>query len=84
MQKFKNIIILAVGLMLLPTMHAVVEAEDEKAESSLPNKDVRYLKVVQLVQGDMIRRQYADALPSLLAEVRERTTLNVDPFPIYI
>ncbi|QXD24186.1 DUF4159 domain-containing protein [Opitutia bacterium ISCC 51] len=84
MQTFKYILILALGHMLLPTMHAVVEAEGEKAEPSLPNKDVPYLKVVQLVQGDMMRRQYADALPSLLAEVRERTTLNVDPFPIYI
>jgi hypothetical protein len=84
MQKFKYILILALGLMLLPTSHAVVEAEGEEAEPSLPNKDVPYLKVVQLVQGDMMRRQYADALPSLLAEVRERTTLNVDPFPIYI
>lgn len=84
MQKFKYILILALGLMLLPTSHAVVEAEGEEEEPSLPNKDVPYLKVVQLVQGDMMRRQYADALPSLLAEVRERTTLNVDPFPIYI
>ena len=84
MQNLKHILILAIGLMSLPWIHAVVEVEGENTEPSLPNKGVPYLKVVQLVQGDAMQRQYADALPSLLAEVRERTTLNVDPFPIYI
>ena len=62
----------------------VVEVEEENSEPALPSKDVPYLKVVQLVQGDVMQRQYADALPSLLEEIRTRTTLNVDPFPIYI
>lgn len=84
MQIIKHIILLATGLIFLPAVHAVVESEEETEGPTLPNKDVPYLKVVQLVQGDAMQRQYADALPSLLAEVRERTTLNVDPFPIYI
>ena len=84
MRNIKQNFLLIAGMFLLPIAHAVVEVEGESSEPSLPNKDVPYLKVVQLVQGDAMQRQYADALPSLLAEVRERTTLNVDPFPIYI
>jgi hypothetical protein len=42
------------------------------------------LQVAQLVQGDPLRRQYPDALPSLLRTVAERTTLHVDPFPVFI
>jgi len=60
---------------------SLVVPEDEKR---LPPKGLPYLKVVQLVQGDVMKRQYADALPSLLEELRTRATLNVDPFPIYI
>ena len=63
---------------------AVVGVGEEESSPSLPRKEVPYLKVVQLVQGDSMQRQYADALPSLLEEVRTRTTLNVDPFPLYI
>ncbi len=63
---------------------AIVEIEESATKPALPPKEVPYLKVVQLIQGDPMQRQYADSLPSLLAEVRERTTLNVDPFPIYI
>lgn len=85
MRYLKHILFFIAWIMMIHPLLAVVEVEGEKsAEPELPNKDVPYLKVVQLVQGDAMQRQYADALPSLLAEVRERTTLNVDPFPIYI
>jgi len=79
-----KLIFFASWVFLIQPLLALIEVEGEPPEPSLPNKDVPYLKVVQLVQGDAMQRQYADALPSLLAEIRERTTLNVDPFPIYI
>ncbi len=66
------------------TCFAVVETSDDVEPIAMPGKELPYLKVVQMVQGDVMRRQYADALPSLLQEVRTKTTLNVDPFPIYI
>lgn len=82
---FLKKICLLSGWMVLGCLRAdVLETENAAEEPSLPNKDVPYLKVVQLVQGDTMQRQYPDALPSLLAEIRERTTLNVDPFPVYI
>ena len=70
--------------MVAQPLFSVVEVGEEMAETKLPPKEVPYLKVVQLIQGDAMQRQYADALPSLLEELRTRTTLNVDPFPIYI
>lgn len=77
--------ILFIGsLFWIQGLTAVIEVEEETKEAELPAKDVPYLKVVQLIQGDAMQRQYADGLPSLLAEIRERTTLNVDPFPVYI
>jgi hypothetical protein len=84
MRVYKPILIYWSMFLLLPALWADVLEVAETDKSVLPNKDVPYLKVVQLVQGDSMQRQYADALPSLLAEVRERTTLNVDPFPVYI
>ena len=71
-------------LMLALPLRGVVKVEEEAGKPTLPPKDVAYLKIVQLVEGDVLQRQYADALPSLLEEIRRRTTLNVDPFPIYI
>ncbi|MCZ6672363.1 MAG: DUF4159 domain-containing protein [Verrucomicrobia bacterium] len=84
MRVLKILLLLTGWTILIPPMSAVVEVENESSEPALPTKDVPYLKVVQLVQGDAMQRQYADALPSLLEEVRTRTTLNVDPFPVYI
>jgi hypothetical protein len=84
MRVIKRLILLAcLGFLGYP-LFSVVEIEEEPAEKALPPKEVPYIKVVQLIQGDAMQRQYADALPSLLEEIRTRTTLNVDPFPIYI
>ena len=84
MKTVATILVLFVSLFGLQGLLALVEIEESANELVLPPKEVPYLKVVQLIQGDPMQRQYADALPSLLAEIRERTTLNVDPFPIYI
>lgn len=84
MRMLNPILFFAVWFLLTQTLAAVVEVEEGNGEPVLPPKEVPYLKVVQLVQGDAMQRQYADALPSLLEEIRSRTTLNVDPFPIYI
>ncbi len=79
-----RLIIFVCFAMVAQPLFSVVEVGEEMAETKLPPKEVPYLKVVQLIQGDAMQRQYADALPSLLEELRTRTTLNVDPFPIYI
>jgi len=67
---------------------AMAVADAESAEEAvlppLPQKEYPYLKVLQLVSGDPMQRQYAAALPTLLQEVRDKTSLNVDPFPEYI
>ncbi len=42
------------------------------------------LQVAQLVQGDPLRRQHPDGLPSLLREIDQTTSLAVDAFPIFI
>lgn len=88
MMSYKRLIFcvkaLGVWAVTCVTAFAVIETPEDDSPIPMPAKNVPYLKVVQLVQGDVMRRQYADALPSLLQEVRTKTTLNVDPFPIYI
>lgn len=42
------------------------------------------IHIVQLVQGNPLQRNYADALPSLIEELNEVTTLPVAPDPIMI
>ncbi|MGF1453312.1 MAG: DUF4159 domain-containing protein [Opitutales bacterium] len=41
-------------------------------------------KVAQLVSGEVLRRFYPDALPSLLEVAGESTSLAVDPEPVFI
>lgn len=42
------------------------------------------VRVMQLVQGNTLHRNYPDALPSLLAEINRVTTLRVAPDPLFI
>lgn len=42
------------------------------------------IKIVQLVQGNVLRRNYPDGLSSLITELNEKTTLPVDPDPLFI
>ena len=41
-------------------------------------------RVVQLVNGDILRRNYPDGLPSLLESAAESTALGLDPEPYFI
>ncbi|MBC2595561.1 DUF4159 domain-containing protein [Ruficoccus amylovorans] len=41
-------------------------------------------QVIQLVQGNVLRRNYPDGLTALLAELNKETTLPLDPDPLYI
>jgi len=42
------------------------------------------IRIVQLVQGSPLRRNYPSALPTLLEHLAEETTLNVSPDPVFI
>lgn len=61
-------------LCCLPAAHA--SAQPAPAEASL--------RVVQLVQGDTIRRNHPEGLPSLLAELSRVTGIPFNPDPIFI
>ncbi len=41
-------------------------------------------RVVQLVEGNVLRRNYPDALTSLIAEINRSTTLRLHPDPLFI
>ena len=84
MNRFAKITLLMLVLMPGLSLCGIVKVGEEADPPRLPPKEIPYLKVVQLVQGDAMQRQYPDALPSLLEEIRQRTTLNLDPFPLYI
>jgi hypothetical protein len=42
------------------------------------------VRVAHLVSGRAVSRRYADALPSLLKHIRQKTTLNVVPEPVVL
>lgn len=46
--------------------------------------DASAIRIVQMVQGNALHRNYADALPSLLEELNEVTTLKIAPDPVMI
>lgn len=59
----------------------VLEGQDQTA----PNvARVGGGRIVQLVDGDILRRNYPDALPSLLEAATESTSLAIDPEPEFI
>lgn len=68
------------GLIVTPAQ-AAVQQNAPRATASALNKPI---KVVQLVQGNSLRRNYPSALPTLLEHISETTTLNVSPDPIFI
>ncbi|QYY36680.1 DUF4159 domain-containing protein [Ruficoccus sp. ZRK36] len=42
------------------------------------------VQVIQLIQGDTLRRNYPGGLTSLLEEINDKTTLTLDPDPLVI
>ncbi len=53
-------------------------------ESNAPLREPDPIRIVQLAPGNLVQRNYADGLPSLLEEINETTTLRVDPDPVFI
>ena len=51
------------------------------AETSSGQESIR---IVQLIQGNQLRRMYPEALTGLIESVSTQTTLNVDPDPLVI
>lgn len=46
--------------------------------------DAPVVQVAQMIEGNVIRRNYPDALPSLLEAINRKTTLNLAPDPVFI
>ena len=83
-----------VVLLLCALLHSAVAtvAVDtpgkSESESADPSRETVTgpppTRIVRLVRGKAVRRQYPYALTSLLAELNKRTTLNVDEQPLLI
>lgn len=76
---------LSLALTALLSLWALAcSAQSGAAELSETQPAAGELRVVQLVQGDPIRRNHADGLPSLLEEISSVTRFNFSPDPIFI
>lgn len=71
-----NRILACLSLLLLPALRAVDDGPPAPAVPDRPE-----IRIAQLAPGRAVMRRYADALPSLLKHIREKTTLNVVPEP---
>lgn len=69
------------ALMALPWLAG---AEVLRQPENREWQDASAIQVVQLVQGNSLHRNYADALPSLIEEIGKVTTLNLAPDPLFI
>ncbi len=76
---------LLAALVFLPTgkgQGSIAESGTNTGFSSSPPSDA--IRFVQLVQGNPLARNFPSALPSLIQEINESTTLSVHPDPIVI
>jgi hypothetical protein len=60
------------------------ERAPELAETFFAGGPAGAVQVLQLVEGDPLRRHYPGALTSLIAEINRETTLVLDPDPVVI
>lgn len=60
---------------------SVAAIDKEEPPITIPPETI---KVVQLVEGNALRRNYPTALPTLLEHINKHTTLNLSPDPIFI
>ncbi|MCC5789774.1 MAG: DUF4159 domain-containing protein [Opitutales bacterium] len=89
MKIFRLTFLLAFSLSL-PTILAFGAKSDQDPQESIkpppPTEEVRpdALRIVQLVEGNPLRRNYGNALPTLINTINEKTTLHLDPDPLFI
>ncbi|MCC5805818.1 MAG: DUF4159 domain-containing protein [Opitutales bacterium] len=81
--RLRQCAMMAVATALAVGGHAATESAMPRTVS-FDEPDPGAMRVAQLVQGDPLRRQHPDGLPSLLRETGKTTTLAVDEFPVFI
>jgi len=69
-------------LMLLASLSLRAGDDEDRPAPVVPDRPE--VRIAQLMSGRAVMRRYADALPSLLKHVREKTTLNVVPEPVVL
>ena len=85
----RNVLLLTFLLGLFASPLAATRGDqDPRAEVKAPPRaeEIRpdALRIVQLVEGNPLRRNFANALPSLIDTINQRTTLHLDPDPLFI
>jgi hypothetical protein len=69
-------------ILALTAAGPVVNSQDSAALPTIP--DLQEMRIIQLVQGEPVRRSHPSGLPTLLAEVSSSTAFSISPDPIFI
>ncbi len=67
-------------LLIMPLNLSAAASKPDRQERAAGQPVV----IAQMVQGNLIQRNYPDALPSLLETITLKTTLNLSPDPFFI
>lgn len=76
----RGLIVVAATAMAAAAQNVALPSSGPATEPELPAP----VRIVQLVEGNALRRSYVGALTSLLTELNQQTTLRVDEQPIII